>query len=144
MAIADLSSVLNIFGGSSLSEEEQQSLFGEVLLMVLGRASSSDANMAPVEIETIQQIMERATGQTLTEADIRRAARPELYAEANLRKYLRTVQKQLKTEDKTAIAKALAEIIRSDTGISVLEIDFFNRTANALELTPAELIGLSA
>ena len=144
MAIADLSSVLNIFGGSSLSEEEQQSLFWEVLLMVLARASSSDLNMAPVEIETIQQIVERETGQEITEADIRRAARPELYAEANLRKYLRSVQKQLRTEDKAAIAQALAEIIRSDTDVSVLEIDFFNRTATALELTPAELIGLSA
>lgn len=143
MAIADLSSILKIFGGSSPSDEEQKGLFGEVLLMILGRASSSDANMHPVEIATIQQIMERETGQELTEADIRRAARPELYADANLRKYLRTVQKQLKSEDRAAIARTLSEVIKSDCDISVLEIDFFNRVAEALQITPAELVGLS-
>ncbi len=144
MAIADLSGVLKIFGGSSPSEEEQQSLFGEVLLMVLGRASSSDSNMDPVEIATIQEIMERLTGQELTEADIRRAARPELYAEANLRKYLRSVQKLLKSEDRITIAQTLGEVIKSDCDISVLEIDFFNRVSDSLQITPAELVGLVA
>ena len=144
MAIADLSSIIKIFGGSSPSEEEQESLFGEVLLMVLARASSSDANMAPVEIEHIQQVMERETGQELSAADVRKAARPELYADANLRKYLRTVQKQLRGQDRITIAQTLAEIIKSDCDISVLEIDFFNRVAGALELSPAELVGLSA
>lgn len=144
MPIADLSSVLKSFGGSSLSEDEQQGLFVEVLLMVLGRASSSDANMAPVEIETIQRIMERETSHAVTEGDIRKAARPELYAEANLRKYLRSVQKQLKVEDRITIAQTLAEVIKSDCDISVLEVDFFNRTAEALQITPAELVGISA
>lgn len=144
MAIADLSSVLKIFGGSSPSEEEQKDLFAEVLLMVLGRASSSDANMHPVEIRTIQRIMERETGQEFTEADIRRAARSELYAEANLRKYLRSVRKQLKVEDRATIGRSLAEVIKSDCDISVLEIDFFNRVTEALQISSAELVGLSA
>ena len=144
MAIADLSGVLKIFGGSSPSEEDQQNLFGEVLLMVLGRASSADANMNPVEIKTIQEIMQRLTGQELTEADIRRAARPELYADANLRKYLRSVQKQLKAEDRITIAQTLGEVIKSDCDISVLEVDFFNRVSDSLQITPAELVGLSA
>ena len=39
MGIADLGNVLKIFGGSDISEEEQQALFQEVLLMVLARAS---------------------------------------------------------------------------------------------------------
>lgn len=144
MPIADLNSVLKIFGGSSPSVDEQQSLFAEVLLMVLGRASSSDANMHPVEIETIQGIMRRVTDQELTAADIRKAARPELYAEANLQKYLRSVQKQLKTDDRIAIAQSLAEVIKSDCDISVLEVDFFNQTSDALKITPAELVGISA
>lgn len=144
MAIADLRSVLNIFSGSSPSEEEQAALFGEVLLMVLARASSADANIHPVEIETIQQIVEERTGQEVTNVDVRKAARTELYESTNLRKYLRGVQNQLKPEDKVAVVAALAEVIKSDTSISVLEIDFFNRVAEALELTPAELIGLAA
>ncbi len=144
MAIADLSSVLRIFGESSPSEENQKELYSEVLLMTLARASSSDANIHPVEIETIQQIMQRETGQELTEADIRKAARPELYESVNLRKYLRSVQRQLNPEDRITIVRALADVMKSDTQISVLEIDFFNRVADALRITPAELAGLMA
>ncbi len=144
MAIADLSSVLRIFGETSPSEENQKELYSEVLLMTLARASSSDANIHPVEIETIQQIMQRETSQELTEADIRKAARPELYESVNLRRYLRSVQRQLKPEDRITIVQALADVMKSDTQISVLEIDFFNRVADALRITPAELAGLIA
>ncbi len=73
--VATLSSVLEIFGESSSSEEKQQGLYREVLLMTLARASNADGNIHPVEIETIRQIMQRETGQELTEADIRKAAR---------------------------------------------------------------------
>jgi len=144
MAIADLSSVLRIFGESSLSEEKQKDLYAEVLLMTLARASSSDANIHPVEIQTIQQIMQRETGQELTGADIRKAARPELYESVNPRKYLRSVQRQLKVEDILTIVQALADVIKSDTQISALEVDFFNRVADALRISPAELAGLTA
>ncbi len=79
VAIADLSSVPKIFCESSPSEEKHKPLYREVLLMTLARASNSDANIHPVEIETIQQIMQRETGQEVTEADIRKAARLEQY-----------------------------------------------------------------
>lgn len=143
MAIADLSNVLNIFGESSLDEGRQQELFKEVLLMTLARASSADANIHPVEVATIQKIMQRESGEELTAADIRKAARPELYESANLRKYLRSVRRQLEPGQSVTIAHALAEVIQSDTEISVLEIDFFNRVADALRVTPAELAGLT-
>ncbi len=143
MSIADLSSVLKIFGESSTSEEDQDKLYKEVLLMTLARASRSDSNMQPVEIVTIQGIMQRETGQELTEADIRKASRPELYESANLRKYLRSVQSQLNSANRTTILQALADVIKSDTEISGLEVDYFNRVADALRVTPAELAGLS-
>ena len=144
MAIADLSSILRIFGESSPSEEKQKELYREVLLMTLARGSRSDADIHPLEVETIQQIMQRETGQELTKADIIKAARPELYESANLRKYLRSVRRQLKAEDRIKIVQALADVIKSDTKISVLEVDFFNRVADALRITPAELVGLTA
>ncbi len=144
MSIADLSSVLKIFGASSTSEEDQDKLYKEVLLMTLARASRSDSNIHPVEIVTIQGIMQRETGQELTEADIRKASRPELYESANLRKYLRSVQGQLNSQNRTTILRALADVIRSDTEISGLEVDYFNRVADALQVTPAELAGLSS
>ena len=138
MAIADLRRVLKIFSKSSPSEEKQKELYREVLLMTLAQASSSDANIHPAEIETIQQIMRRETSQELTEADIRKAARPERYQSVKLRKYLRSVHRQLKAEDRSKIVQAVAEVIKSDTQINVLEIDFFNRVADALRITPAE------
>ncbi len=142
MAIADLSSVLKIFGESAPDEDEQKALYGEVLLMTLARASSADANIDPVEISTIRQIMQRETGEEIEEKDVRRAARTELYETETLRKYLRRVRQRLQADDRRKIVEALAEVIKSDTQISVLEIDFFNRVADALRITPAELAGL--
>ncbi len=144
MAVADLSSVLKVFGKSSPSEENQDDLYKEVLLMTLAGASKADANIHPVEIETIQQIMQRETGQVLTEADIRKAARPHLNESANLRKYLRSVRRQLKLEDRSKIVQAVGDVIKSDTQINVLEIDFFYQVADALRITPAEQLGLTA
>jgi len=142
MAIADLSSVLKIFGESSPDEDEQKALYGEALLMTLARASSSDANIDPAEISTIQTIVSRETGEEVSSQDVRRAARTELYETTPLRKYLRSVQRELRAEDRRKIVQALAEVINSDCKVSVLEIDFFNRVADALRITPAELAGL--
>ena len=142
MALADLSSILKIFGESSSEAGTQEDLYKEVLLMTLARAASSDSNMAPVEIVSIQGIMQRETGEEITEADIRKASRPDLYESANLRKYLRSVEGRLDSSSKTTILQALAEVIKSDTEISGLEVDYFNRVAGALSATPAELAGL--
>jgi hypothetical protein len=89
MAFGNLRSVLKIFGGSSASEKTQDELYREVLMMTLAEASRADANIHPLEIETIQQIMQRETGQDFSEADIRVASRSDSYRPANFRKYLR-------------------------------------------------------
>jgi uncharacterized tellurite resistance protein B-like protein len=142
MAIADLGNVLKIFGGSEISAEEQQELFKEVLLMVLARASSSDTSIQSIEIRTIQRIVERETGVSVTEQDVRKAARTELYESTPLDKYVASTAKNLLDRDRVAIVRLLAEVIRSDTEVSVLEVDFFNKIAHALNATPAEVAGL--
>lgn len=144
MGIADLGNVLKIFGGSDISEEAQRELFEEVLLMVLARASSSDTSIQRIEVDTIRKIIERETGTALSEQDVRRAARTELYETTPLAKYLGSVRKNLRAEDRATIVRLLADVIRSDTEVSVLEIDFFNRVADALQATPAEIAGLAA
>ena len=145
MATADLSNVLRFFKDTSDEDTQaQEELFHEVLLMILARASSSDANIDPVEIATIQKIMKRETGEDLTDADVRRAARTELYENANLRKYLRNVRRHLTSDNRLKIAGALAEVIKSDCSVSVLEVDFFNRVADSLRVTPAELAGIQS
>lgn len=144
MAFADLSSILRIFSGSSPSEERQKELYGEVMLITLARGSNSDSNIHPVEIETIQQIMQRETGHELTAVDIRKAARTHLNEAAKLRKYLRSARRQLKLEDRIKIVQSLADVIKSDTQINVLEIDFFNQVVDALRIPLAEQVGLTA
>lgn len=144
MAIADLKNVLKIFGGSEVSETEQDELRNEVMLMTLARAADADINIQTVEVDRIREILKEKTGEDFSSADVRVAARADLYAEANLRKYLSTIRKKLRPQDRSDIVQALADVFRSDSNVSVLEIDFFNRTVEALNATPAQIAGLVA
>jgi len=142
MALADLSNVLNIFRERELNSELQEALFKEVLLMTLARAASSDANIDPVELTTVQAIMKRVTGEEVTDADIRLASRPALFEDAPFGKYLASVRKRIGSVQRASVVCALAEVIKSDTKVSVLEVDFFNMVARELQATPAEIAGL--
>ncbi len=142
MAIADLKNVLKIFGGSEVSDEHQNELFKEVLLMTLARAADADINIQNVEVERIQEILKGHTGEEFTRADIRVAARSELYAEATLMKYLNSVYKKMKTAHRAETIQALADVFRSDKTVSVLEVDFFDKVAEALHVTPAQIADL--
>jgi uncharacterized tellurite resistance protein B-like protein len=144
MAIADLKNVLNIFGGTDISEDQESELFKEVLLMTLARAADADINIQTVEVERIQTILKQRTGDDFSSADIRVAARSELYAEATLRKYLGSVRKKMSDAHRAEIIQALADVFRSDSNVSVLEVDFFDRVATALQVTPSQIAGLVA
>jgi uncharacterized tellurite resistance protein B-like protein len=142
MALADLKNVLNIFGGSEIGEDQQNELFKEVLLMTLARAADADINIQAIEVEQIQGIIKKHTGEDVSAADVRVAARAELYAEAGLRKYLAKVQGKMKPEHRAETIQALADVFRSDHVVSVLEVDFFDRVANSLGVTPSQIAGL--
>jgi uncharacterized tellurite resistance protein B-like protein len=142
MAIADLKNVLNIFGGADVSADQMNELFKEVLLMTLARAANADINIQTVEVERIQEILKQHTDEDFSSADIRVAARAELYAEATLRKYLGTVRKKMTDSHRAATIQALADVFRSDSNVSVLEVDFFDRVATALQVTPSQIAGL--
>ena len=144
MALADLKNVLNIFGGSDISEDKQNELFKEVLLMTLARAADADINIQSIEVERIQEIIKDHTGEDVSAADVRVAARAELYAEAGLRKYLAQVQSKMKPEHRAETVQSLAEIFKSDHVVSPLEIDFFDRVATSLGATPSQIAGLNA
>jgi len=142
MAIADLKNVLNIFGGADVGEDQQNELFKEVLLMTLARAADADINIQTVEVDKIQKILKDHTGDDFSSADIRVAARSELYAEATLRKYLGSVRKKMSDAQRADTIRALADVFRSDSNVSVLEVDFFDRVATALQVSPAQIAGL--
>ncbi|MBT8081575.1 MAG: TerB family tellurite resistance protein [Gammaproteobacteria bacterium] len=144
MAISDLANVLNVFGGSEVSAEKQQQLFEETLLMTLARAANADVSIQRVEVERVQAILKKHTGKDFSVADVRVAAREELYAEATLVRYLRGVEKKLSQTQCSEIVVALTEVFRSDDNVSALEVDFFNNVVNALNVTPAQIAGLTA
>lgn len=142
MAIADLKSVLKIFGGGDCSEEERERLFKETLLMTLARAADADINIQHAEVDRIREILKEHTGEEFTQADIRLAARDDLYAESTLVKYLSSVRGKLTDKHRVETVQALADVFRSDQAVNALEVDFFNSVATALQLSPAELAGL--
>ena len=144
MAIADLSNVLKIFSGSEVGEAKKKDLFEETLLMTLARAANADVAIQNVEVESIQAILKKHTGKDFSQADVRIAAREELYAEATLVKYLRRAEKGLNEAHCTEIVQALIELFRSDQNVSALEVDFFNNVVTALNVTPAQIAGLTA
>ncbi|MDX1481762.1 MAG: TerB family tellurite resistance protein [Woeseiaceae bacterium] len=142
MAIADLSNVLDVFRRGQGAASNGEELFTEVLLMTLARATSSDANIDPCEVSTVLKILKEETGQDFTEADIRKASRPTLFDDAPFSKYLASVRKRLDSDEISRIVQALARVIKSDTNVRELEIDFFNMVADSLRATPAETVGL--
>lgn len=144
MAISDLKNVLKIFGGSDISANQESELFKEVLLMTLARAANADVSIQNVEVDRIRQILKDHTGENFSAADIRVAARAELYAEATLIKYLNSVYKKLSDAHRTETIQALADVFRSDSSVSVLEVDFFDSVAKALHIKPSQIAGLVA
>lgn len=144
MAIADLKNVLKLFGGSEITQEYENQLFEEVLLMTLARAADADINIQNVEVERVQGILKQHTGKDFSSADVRVAARSELYAEATLVKYLHGAVKKLSDEHRAEVVGALTEVFRSDSSVSALEVDFFNNVVGALNVTPAQIAGLVA
>ncbi|MGB5626484.1 MAG: TerB family tellurite resistance protein [Woeseiaceae bacterium] len=144
MAIADLKNVLKIFGGSDVGADHANELFKEVLLMTLARAADADINIQTVEVDRIREILKAHTGEDFTTADIRVAARAELYAEATLVKYLGSVYKKMSDTHRAETVRALADVFRSDSNVSVLEVDFFDNVVAALHVKPSAVAGLMA
>ena len=144
MAIADLKNVLSIFGGSEVSAEQESQLFKEVLLMTLARAADADINIQAAEVDRIREILKEHTGEDFSSADIRVAARAELYAEATLIKYLKSVSKKMSAAHRIQTVRALTDVFRSDQNVSVLEVDFFDNVVTSLNVTPSQLAGLIA
>ena len=112
--------------------------------MTLARAANADVSIQHVEVERVQAILKKHTGKDFSSADVRVAAREELYAEATLVKYLRGVEKKLSEAQCSEVVLALTEVFRSDATVSGLEVDFFNNVVNALNVTPAQIAGLTA
>lgn len=142
MTIASLANVLKIFRGGEPTPEEHQQFVKEALLMTLARASSSDTNINPVEVSSVQRIIRDAIGEEVTEADVRVAAGAEIFETTSLDSALGKLSQKLNAADRALIASSLATVIKSDRHISDREAEFFDRVAHALRISPSELVGL--
>ena len=142
MALADLAKVLKIFGGSEPTPEERADLAKEVMLMVLSRATAADTNIKQIEVDTVRRVLKTYTNTEFARSDIRVAASTALYVKAPLDRYVSSAARKLDTKARLDIAHALKEVVHSDSRVSDHEISFFNNIVNALDLTPAQLMGI--
>ena len=142
MILSTLNHVLKLLGGGSAEPEDRQAVFNETVLLVLSRATDSDANIKPIEIDTVRGIIAKTTGEEVSAADVRVAAHSKIYEDAPLERNLARVADKLDVHDRVQIAKALAEVILADERVTAKEVRFFNTVAGALALTPATLCGL--
>ncbi len=142
MSLVDFGNILRFVGGGQPSEEEKRQLFKEVALMALARATSADTNIHHLEVEAVQQILRRVTGEDVTVADVRVAAGSEIFEKQPLEKYLSGVGRKLEASDRMHIMQGLEEVIRSDERVSHFETDYFDMVASALKATPSEIAGL--
>lgn len=144
MSLSTLSHILDFFSGKEPTPEERQDMVNETLMLVLSRATESDTNIHPVEVETVREMVQKRTGEDVTAAEVRVAAHSRIYESAPLENHVQRVARQLDVQDRVMIAKALAEVILVDGRVSGREVRFFNSIAGAMELTAADLAGLFA
>ncbi len=136
--------ILRFILGGDPTPEERKLLFKEAAFMALARATSADTNIKHVEVETVQRVLKKVTGEEVTLSNIRVAARSDLFERQPLEKYLSGVGGKLEPGHRMAILRSLGEVIRSDERISPSETDYFDVVANALKATPSEIAGLVA
>ena len=141
MASATLTNVLRAFGAKP-TEQEQNALAEEVMLMTLSRATAADTNIKDVEVEKVRSVLDKHLGKSYSTADIRIAANSEICEVAPLQQYLASASGKMRNADKVQTIQALAEVINVDGHVSAMEIAFFNDVATALALTPAQIMGL--
>ena len=144
MPLSAFASIKKLFGGSETSDSERDALYNEALLLTLSRAADADTAVRAVEIETVRRVVQRETGDDVSDADVRVASASEIYERAPLGTYLAQVSRVLLPEQRAAIVRCLREVIQSDREVTEHEIDFFNQVVSALNATPAEIAGLTA
>ncbi len=131
-----------IFGDDEPTDEEKKELFNATVLLTLSRATAADTNIKTIEVETVRGIIEKTTGEAIDSKDVRMAANSRIYEKAPLDRHLVDVGRKLDVHHRTAIALALADVIKSDDRISSKEVHFFNMVADSLSITAAEIAGL--
>lgn len=143
MSIASLLNVFKVFRGEELDPEERKRLVQEALLLTLARASNADSNIESIEVGAIQRAIKEAIDVDVSEADVRVAAKSELFETVSLETALRRLSDRLSNEDRMLVIKKLEGVIRSDSRVSEFELDYFDRVVRALRVPPSMLVSIA-
>ena len=144
MILSTLNHFLNLLSGGDPSPADRKDIFNETALLVLARATDSDTNIKPIEVDTVRDIVKKVTGEEVSSSDVRVAAHSKIYEEAPLEKHLSRIADKIDIHDRTKITQALAEVILVDGRVTTKEVRFFDMVVFSLGLTPASLSGLFA
>ena len=141
MISSGLTSIFKLFKADS-TKQSTSDIFNEAVLMTLSRATIADTNIKHIELETVQTIVKETTGEEVSLADIRIAAKSKLFESAPLERHLVSVGKVLDLDQKISLLDSIAKVILSDERVSSREVRFFNIVAESIGITAAELMGL--
>jgi uncharacterized tellurite resistance protein B-like protein len=142
MGIEKLANVFRIISGDNLSAEQYNELKKEAVLMTLARGTSQDSEINPLEVATVRQKVEEITGVTVSDAEVRVAAHSELYETVPFKTCLSRLSSKLKAEDRAAILRGLADVLRSDLRVQDVETAYFDEIAGILQVRPSQIAGL--
>jgi uncharacterized tellurite resistance protein B-like protein len=140
MALVEFNKIRQLFGETPGEADPQ--LFRELFVLVLSRATESDAHTHPAEIATVQAVIKEELGEDLSDAEIRTAALSKLYESAPLQKYVADASLKLTEEQRRKILDGLVRVMKADDRVSSREAEFFNMVVEALRLTAADAAGL--
>jgi len=143
MSLVEFKSIRKFIGGGEPTPDERKELFKEAALMALARATSVDAHIKKIEVEVVQRILAETTGDEISGADIRTAAKSEIFERKPLDKYLSGVGRKLDSRERMTILHCLAEVLMSDEKITDSETTYYDMVAKALKATPSEIAGLA-
>ena len=141
MALIDFSTIKALITDRGAGKDKE-TLFKEMLLLVLARATRADANVESIEVTHVQNAVKEITGEEFTEADILTAASSEIFESKSLERTLSDASRKLTREHRVTILDCLAGLIRADGLIRDPELDFYDNVANSLQATPSEIAGL--
>lgn len=141
MISSGLNSIFKLFQADS-TKQSITDIFNEAVLMTLSRATIADTNIKHIELETVQQIVKETTGEEVSLADIRIAAKSRLFESAPLERHLVSVGKVLDLDQKISLLDSIVKVILSDERVSPREVRFLNIVADSIGVTAAEIMGL--
>lgn len=114
----------------------------EATIKTLSVMTKADTNIAQVEVDTVQAVLKKEMGIEMSSADIRVAAHDEFIEDRAIGKYLKKIESKLTLDDKKLMMLCLVKVIKADDRTSEAEATMFNSVADALKLTPADLVSL--